>query len=51
MLIYITTGYSNFPFNVEDHENILKLKQDLSPADVCKDTIFLAELAENIYEL
>ena len=49
MLIYITTGYSNFPFNVEGHENILKLKQDLSPVEVCKDTIFLLELAENIY--
>ena len=51
MLIYLSTGYTSFPFNVEDKDQILKLKRELSPSEICKNAPFLLSLAENIYEL
>ena len=46
----MTTGYQSFPFNGELRETI-KLKLELSPAEVCKDAPFLIPFAQHVYQL
>ena len=50
ILIYITTGDKNFPFNVE-REQINKLKKSMTPTEVCKHAPFLTNFAKHVYSL
>ena len=50
MLIYITTGIKTFPFNGQ-REQVLKLKLEMSPSEVCKEAPFLITFAKHVYEL